>query len=59
MRPLYTFTVRPSLPFELEPLRRLASNLMWSWDHELIVLFSRMDPDLWVETLHNSVMMLG
>ena len=59
MRPLYTFTVRPSLPSELEPLRKLAGNLMWSWDHELIALFSRMDPDLWEETLHNPVMMLG
>ena len=51
MRPLYTFTVRPTLPPDLEPLRKLANNLMWSWDHELIALFSRMDPDLWVETL--------
>ena len=59
MRPLYTFTVRPSLPPELEPLRKLAGNLMWSWDHELILLFSRMDPDLWEETLHNPVMLLG
>jgi starch phosphorylase len=59
MRPLYTFTVRPLLPPELQPLRTLASNLMWCWDHELISLFSRIDPDLWVETLHNPVMMLG
>jgi starch phosphorylase len=59
MRPLYTFTVRPSLPTELEPLRKLAGNLMWSWDHELIALFSRMDSDLWEDTLHNPVMMLG
>jgi starch phosphorylase len=59
MRPLYTFTVRPSLPPELQPLRKLTSNLMWSWDHELISLFSRIDPDLWEETLHNPVMMLG
>jgi starch phosphorylase len=59
MRPLYKFTVRPSLPPELEPLLTLANNLMWSWDHELIALFSRMNPDLWVETQHNPVMMLG
>jgi starch phosphorylase len=32
---------------------------MWCWDHELISLFGRIDPDLWVETLHNPVMMLG
>jgi len=59
MRPLFKFTVRPLLPPELQPLRKLASNLMWCWDHELISLFSRIDPDLWVETLHNPVMMLG
>jgi starch phosphorylase len=59
MRPLYTFTVRPSLPPDLEPLSELANNLMWSWDHELIALFNRMDPDLWDETWHNPVMMLG
>ena len=59
MRPLYTFTVRPSLPPDLQPLRELAGNLMWCWDHELISLFGRMDPDLWEETLHNPVMMLG
>ena len=59
MRPLYKFTVRPLLPPELQPLRKLASNLMWCWDHELISLFSRVDPDLWIETLHNPIMMLG
>jgi starch phosphorylase len=59
MRPLYTFTVKPSLPAELIPLRRLANNLMWSWDHEVIALFRRLDQDLWEETLHNPVLMLG
>ena len=59
MRPLFKFTVRPLLPPELQPLRKLANNLMWCWDHELIALFSRIDPDLWVETGHNPVMMLG
>jgi starch phosphorylase len=59
MRPLYTFTVKPSIPPELEPLRQLAGNLMWSWDPETITLFRRIDADLWEETQHNPVMMLG
>ncbi|MFN2129319.1 MAG: alpha-glucan family phosphorylase [Anaerolineae bacterium] len=59
MRPLYTFTVKPTLPPQLERLRELAGNLRWSWDHELIALFRRIDEDLWEETGHNPVMMLG
>jgi starch phosphorylase len=59
MRPLYTFTVKPTLPPTLEPLRRLASNLLWSWDHEIIALFRWLDEDLWAETKHNPTMMLG
>jgi starch phosphorylase len=59
MRPLYTFTVKPSLPPELERLYELAGNLVWCWDHETITLFSNLDPDLWEETRHNPVMMLG
>jgi starch phosphorylase len=59
MRPLYTFTVKPSLPRELEPLQKLASNLKWCWDHELMAIFRRIDGDLWEETGHNPLMMLG
>jgi starch phosphorylase len=59
MRPLYTFTVKPTLPPQLERLRELAANLRWSWDHELIALFRRLDEDLWEATGHNPVMMLG
>lgn len=59
MRPLYTFTVKPSLPSGLEKLRDLAMNLLWCWDHESIALFNYLDPDLWEETRHNPVLMLG
>ncbi|MFB0546068.1 MAG: glycosyltransferase family 1 protein [Anaerolineae bacterium] len=59
MRPIYTFTVVPSLPAELEHLRELAYNLRWSWNHETIDLFRRLDRDLWEETYHNPVWMLG
>jgi starch phosphorylase len=47
------------LPKELEPLSDLAYNLHWSWDHEAIELFHRLDRDLWNQTNHNPVKMLG
>ncbi|MFZ5915609.1 MAG: alpha-glucan family phosphorylase, partial [Chloroflexota bacterium] len=59
MQPIRTFTVVPSLPPELENLRKLAYNLRWSWDHETIDLFRRLDRALWEESGHNPVLMLG
>jgi len=58
-RPIFTFNVEPSLPPELERLREIAHNLFWVWDSELIALFMRLDLDLWEETRHNPVRMLG
>jgi starch phosphorylase len=59
MRPLQTFHVRPSLPQRLLALEGLAYNLRWSWDHDTISLFRRLDRDLWDETGHNPVLLLG
>ena len=59
MRPLRVFTVKPSLPPVLEPLYELGKNLMWSWDHDLLALFRRLEADLWEETRHNPIAMLG
>jgi starch phosphorylase len=59
MRPIRTFHVRPALPERLAALDELAHNLRWSWDHETISLFRRLDRDLWEETGHNPVLMLG
>ena len=58
-RPIQTFTVAPSVPQELKCLTQLAYNLLWVWDHELMELFMRLDPDLWEQTNHNPVQMLG
>jgi glycogen phosphorylase len=58
-RPLYRFSVVPSLPPVLEPLSDLAFNLHWEWDPEAIDLFRRLDPDLWEASGHNPVLMLG
>ena len=54
-----TFRVKAFLPKELEPLSTLAYNLHWCWDHNAIDLFHRLDRDLWNETNHNPVKMLG
>ena len=59
MRPVKTFHVRPALPDRLAPLEELAYNLRWSWDHETISLFRRLERDLWEESRHNPVLMLG
>ena len=54
-----SFRVKAFLPKELEPLSELARNLHWCWDHDAIGLFHRLDRDLWNETNHNPVKMLG
>ena len=43
MHPVKTFHVRPALPERLKALEQLAYNLRWSWDHETINLFRRLD----------------
>ncbi len=59
MKPVHTFTVIPKLPESLERLRELAYNLRWSWNHDTIALFRRLDSDLWEISGHNPVKMLG
>ncbi len=59
MKPIRIFNVIPSLPEPLEPLREIAFNLRWAWDHDSIELFRRLDSDLWESTSHNPVLMLG
>jgi glycogen phosphorylase len=56
---LGTFHIIPYLPKELEKLREIAYNLFWTWNPNVRELFKRLDRDLWVETNHNPVMMLG
>ncbi len=59
MSKIHSFHVVPSLPPRLQCLTELAYNLRWAWDHETIELFRRMDRDLWEESGHNPVLMLG
>ncbi|MBW3562653.1 MAG: alpha-glucan family phosphorylase, partial [Actinobacteria bacterium] len=59
MKPIQTFTVVPALPPELEPLRAVADNLRWSWDHASVALFRRVGGSLWEETGRNPVALLS
>lgn len=59
MQPIRTFNVSPSLPSQLEPLRKIAYNLHWDWNVETKDLFRRLDRDLWESSRHNPVLMLG
>ena len=59
MQPVKTFHVRPALPDRLKALDELAYNLRWSWDHETIGLFRRLDRAMWEDSGHNPVLMLG
>ena len=53
-----TITVEPWLPAALEPLRRLAMNLHWTWNTDAVHLFERMHPARWQACKHNPVVML-
>lgn len=59
IQPIAKISVVPDLPNDLERLRELAYNLRWSWDHDAIGLFRRLDPQLWRDTEYNPVMLLG
>ena len=59
VHPVARVNVAPKLPPQLGRLHELTYNLRWSWDHETIALFRRLDPELWEETGHNPEWMLG
>ncbi len=59
MRPLRTFTIRPSLPEQLTNLLEIANNIWWSWHGDAQDLFRRLDPKGWEEAYHNPIAMLG
>ena len=50
--------VRSEVPKQLEPLRKLAQNLWWSWTYSAIELFESIDPLLWERSQHNPVSLL-
>ena len=57
---LHTYTVTPTLPARLAPLRELAYNLRWSWDHATRDLFLEIGgAALWEGTERNPARLLG
>jgi starch phosphorylase len=56
---IHTFQVHASLPPRLEKLQELAFNLYFSWNPQVVELFTRLDQNLWDETRHNPVQLLG
>jgi len=59
MKGIYKFSVKLALPEPLQPLLDIAYNLWWSWNPGAVELFSRAGGELWEETRHNPVQMLG
>ncbi len=49
----FTLEVNPKLPRRLARLEELANNLLYSWDRQTRLLFSRLDPQLWDRIGHN------
>jgi starch phosphorylase len=58
-RSLRTFTVLPHLPARLQTLQRIAYNLWWSWNHEAVALFRRIDDDHFEELGNSPVKLLS
>lgn len=59
VKPVAIVSVVPNLPEPLKRLQELAYNLRWSWNHDAVGLFRRLDRDLWEATGHNPIAMLG
>ena len=59
VKPVTTISVIPNLPKAIHRLQELAYNLRWTWDRESIMLFQRLDREMWETSYHNPVRMLG
>ena len=59
MKDVVLYTVIPNLPERLFPLLEMARNLWFSWNLEAIDLFRSVDQNLWDETNHNPLAILG
>lgn len=50
--------IEPRMPEALEPLRKLADNLWWSWNPEAVDLFRQIAGDTWESRQYNPVIVL-
>src|SRR3712207_889863 len=55
----HSFEVVSELPEPLRPLKKLAYNFRWTWDHATRDLFREIDKPLWEEVGHNPVQLLA
>lgn len=55
---LRNFTVKSSIPKEIEGLRKLAYNIWYSWTPDAHLLFNRLDPELYDKLGNNPVSLL-
>ncbi len=51
--------VQKHIPDKLSPLEELSKNLWWSWNYDVIDLFSSIDPKLWKACEENPVVFLN
>ncbi|HPE36194.1 MAG TPA: alpha-glucan family phosphorylase [Spirochaetales bacterium] len=56
---ILTHTVKPKIPEALAPLEEMAHNLWISWNFDAIMLFIRLDYDVWAQSSQNPAKMLG
>lgn len=55
MKNLQTYQVYPSLPESMKFLETLSRNYWWSWSHDAVDLFKRIDRSLWKEAQGNPI----
>ncbi|MDR1395003.1 MAG: alpha-glucan family phosphorylase [Deltaproteobacteria bacterium] len=59
MKAKQEFKVVPRFPQRLAALKRMAYNVIFSWQNEIRDIFQRVDPKLWEQSGHNPVAMMG
>ncbi len=59
MKAIRRFTVRTVLPAPLAVLEELATNVRWSWHEPTRRLFSTISPELWQQSGHDPIGLLG
>jgi len=59
MKAIFKYNILAKLPGRLMPLEKLANNLWFSWHHDIVNLFRRIDGELWESSKENPVYMLG
>lgn len=55
----HAFEVSSYLPDALKPLKAIASNFRWTWDHETRELFKQIDAKGWDACEHNPILFLN